>query len=119
MPKGCPPIQYKGNPYSKISYALIVEPAFFGFDKTRFTYVLRGGAIMKKRLVVIKQGNHTFCDGLAEVLNANGWTCETIELSKGEPLPKSLEYIDGLLIMGDPMSVYKQTVNPMHVYLGS
>jgi hypothetical protein len=96
-----------------------VEPSFFGFDNKRFSYVIRGGAVMTKRLVVIKQGNHAVADDLAQVLNANGWNCETIELSRGEPLPRSLEYIDGLLILGEPLNVYEQTVNPMQVYLGS
>jgi hypothetical protein len=96
-----------------------VEPAFFGFDKKRFSYASRGGADMKKKLVIIKQGNHAVADDLAKVLNKNGWNCETIELSRGEPLPKSLEYIDGLLIMADPLSVYEHTVNPMQVYLGA
>ena len=74
---------------------------------------------MKKRLVVIKQGDHPGVDDLAHVLNANGWSCETIELSKGEPLPKSLELIDGLLILSDSLNVYEHTMNPMQVYLGS
>jgi len=74
---------------------------------------------MKKRLVVIKNGNHECTDQLAGVLNANGWLCETIELSKGEPLPKSLQQIDGLLIMGNSIDVFEQAVNPMQVYIGS
>jgi hypothetical protein len=96
-----------------------VESAFFGFDNTSFSHTFRGGAVMKKRLVVIKQGNHAVADDLTQVLNANGWNCETFELSRGEPLPRSLEYIDGLLILADPINVYEQTINPMQVYLGS
>lgn len=74
---------------------------------------------MKKRLVVVKRGNHECTDQLADVLNANGWQCETIELSKGEPLPKSLQQIDGLLIMGDSIDVFDRAMNPMQVYVGS
>jgi hypothetical protein len=96
-----------------------VKHGFFGFDNTRFSHTFKGGIVMKKRLVVIKQGNHTVADDLAHVLNANGWNCETIELSKGEPLPKSLEYIDGLLILADPLNVYEHATNPMQVYLSS
>jgi hypothetical protein len=74
---------------------------------------------MKKRLVVIKQGNHSGVEDLAQVLNANGWNCETIELSKGEPLPKSLEHIDGLLILAEPLNVYDHAMNPMQIYVGA
>jgi len=74
---------------------------------------------MKKRLVVVKNGTHECTDQLAHVLNANGWQCETIELSQGEPLPKSLHQIDGLLILGSSIDVFEQAVNPMQVYVGS
>lgn len=74
---------------------------------------------MKKRLVVVKNGKHECTDQLADVLNANGWQCETIELSKGEPLPKSLQQIDGLLIIGNSIDVFERAMNPMQVYVGS
>lgn len=74
---------------------------------------------MKKKLVVIKQGNHVDVEDLATILSTNGWSLEIIELSKGEPLPKSLEHIEGLLIFGDPINVFEQHSNPMHVYLGT
>lgn len=78
-----------------------------------------GTHAMKKRLVVVKHGNHECTDRLAEVLSANGWQCETIELSRGEPLPNSLEQIDGLLIVGDSIDVYERAMNPMQVFVGS
>ncbi|HNQ84817.1 MAG TPA: hypothetical protein PLP82_06960 [Deltaproteobacteria bacterium] len=74
---------------------------------------------MKKRLVVVKNGTHECTDQLANVLNANGWQCETIELTQGEPLPKSLQQIDGLLILGSSINVFEQAMNPMQVYVGS
>jgi len=74
--------------------------------------------MMEKRLVVIKQGKHAEMEGLAEILKTNGWMLETIEISEGEPLPRSLEHIDGLLIFGNPINVFEQHSNPMHVYLG-
>ncbi|HPI93224.1 MAG TPA: hypothetical protein PLT09_09300 [Deltaproteobacteria bacterium] len=74
---------------------------------------------MKKRLVVVKHGNHECTDQLADVLNASGWQCETIELSQGEPLPESLRQIDGLLIVGKSIDVFERAINPMQVYVGS
>ncbi|HPC47787.1 MAG TPA: hypothetical protein PLW83_07060 [Deltaproteobacteria bacterium] len=74
---------------------------------------------MTKRLVVVKNRGAAAPEGLARALSACGWECETIELAKGEPLPRSLQEVDGLLILGDSIDVYDQGVSPMQVYLGS
>lgn|GEM_PF-610761 len=74
---------------------------------------------MDRRLVVIKQG-HVGQEGkkLIESLSRiHGWQIETIELSKDEPLPKSLDDIKGLIILGGPINVYEQYTNPyMKIY---
>ncbi len=72
-----------------------------------------------KRLVVIKNGNNDGTETLADALSACGWQCETIELAKGEPLPKSLHEIDGLLVLGRSIDVLERSTNPMQVYIGS
>jgi hypothetical protein len=74
---------------------------------------------MNRRLVVVKNGKGSSADGIVEALAAHGWQCETIELARGEPLPKGLGRIDGLFIVGDSIDVYDPDVNPMQVYLGS
>jgi len=54
---------------------------------------------MEKTIVVIKNHGHKGEDGIEEAIRASGWSTETIELSEGEPLPKCLENIGGLLIL--------------------
>ncbi len=77
--------------------------------------------MMEKKIVVIKNpGQAAPAAFIEEAFNANGWDLETIELSKGGPLPKSLEDVAGLLILGGPMNVYDQSTSPcMKVYFNS
>jgi len=74
--------------------------------------------MMQKKMVIVKHGKQDSTDELAKVLKTNGWILETIELSEGEPLPKSLNHVDGLLIVGSPINVYEQYSSPMQVYVG-
>ncbi len=67
---------------------------------------------MKKEMVVLRSKG---CEGVGcieEELRSNGWKVETIELGRGEPLPRSLENIGGLLILGDNMNVFDQNAYP-------
>ena len=74
--------------------------------------------MMEKKIVVITNPGHTTPAGfIEEAFKANGWDFETIQLSKGEPLPRSVEDVEGLLILGGPMNVYEQCTSPcMKVY---
>ena len=74
---------------------------------------------MKKKLVVIKHGKQDGNEIINEMIQADGWNLETIELSKGEPLPRHLENIDGLLILSDAMNVFEQSSSPLTVYMNS
>jgi hypothetical protein len=74
---------------------------------------------MEKKLVVIRQGSQNSSDIINDIIKTDGWKLETIELSKGEPLPTNLENIDGLLILSDAMNVFDQSSSPLTVYLNS
>ncbi|HOW55766.1 MAG TPA: hypothetical protein PLR60_14075 [Syntrophorhabdaceae bacterium] len=71
---------------------------------------------MEKRLVLIQRGKSDDTGPLREALSNFGWSLETIELSDGEPLPRSLENIDGLIITGSDINVYEQSSAPLTVY---
>jgi hypothetical protein len=77
--------------------------------------------MMERKIVVIKNPGQASPVGfIEEAFKANGWDLETIELSKGEPLPRSLEDVAGLLILNGPMNVYEQCTSPcMKVYFNS
>lgn len=74
---------------------------------------------MDKKLVVIRQGNQDGNGLIREMVQTDGWKLETIDLSKGEPLPRSLENIDGLLILSDAMNVFEQGSSPLKIYMNS
>jgi len=74
---------------------------------------------MEKKLVVIRQGAQDGNELIAEISSKNGWKLETIDISKGEPLPRSLETIDGLLILSDAMNVFEESSSPLTVYMNS
>ncbi|OPY10415.1 MAG: hypothetical protein A4E66_01554 [Syntrophus sp. PtaB.Bin001] len=97
---------------------LIVIFTDIGFYITAFTYKKRE-AVMEKKLVVIRQGKQNGNDIVDDIIKTDGWKLETIELSKGEPLPRNLENIDGLLILSDAMNVFDQSSSPLTVYLNS
>jgi hypothetical protein len=71
---------------------------------------------MKKRLVCLQRGKASDTTALQEALKGQGWDLETIVLSDGEPLPKSLENIDGLLITGTDLNIYEQSSTPLTVF---
>lgn len=71
---------------------------------------------MKKRFVLIQRGKSDDVGPLREALDNYGWSLETIVLSDGEPLPGSLENIDGLIITGSDINVYEQSSRPLTVY---
>ncbi len=71
---------------------------------------------MRKRLVFLQRGKAEDTKALVDALKEHGWDLETIVLSKDEPLPKSLENIDGLLITGSDLNVYDHSVAPLAVY---
>ncbi len=71
---------------------------------------------MEKKLVFIQRGKADDTGPLQEALRNFGWSLETIVLSDGEPLPKSLENVDGLLITGSDINVYEQHSTPLTVY---
>ncbi|MBA4418766.1 MAG: hypothetical protein C0392_12790 [Syntrophus sp. (in: bacteria)] len=74
---------------------------------------------MKKEMVIIRSDKGTCEDtgAIEEILKKSGWDVETIGLSKGEPLPRGLENVGGLLILGDNMNVYDQNAYPfLNVY---
>jgi GMP synthase-like glutamine amidotransferase len=72
---------------------------------------------MNKRIVVIDRGVGEAAETVVDLLRGKGWSPETIQLSKGEPLPKSLDDIFGLVILGGNMNVYEQQAYPLNVYL--
>lgn len=71
---------------------------------------------MKKKLVFLQRGKAEDTRALEEALKGHGWDLETIVLSDGEPLPRSLENIDGLLVTGKDLNVYEQSSAPLTVY---
>jgi len=71
---------------------------------------------MGRKLVFLQRENDQDMTDLEAALKNHGWELETIVLSEGEPLPKSLENIDGLLITGRDLNVYDQSVFPLAVY---
>jgi GMP synthase-like glutamine amidotransferase len=71
---------------------------------------------MRKRLVFVQRGKTEDTKALEDALKGHGWDLETIHLSKDEPLPKSFENIDGLLITGSDLNVYDQSVSPLAIY---
>jgi len=74
---------------------------------------------MEKKLVVIKRGRQENGGPLPDIFKENGWKLETIELSEGEPLPRSLENVDGLLIISKNINVFEQSSWPLTVYMGT
>ncbi|ABC76051.1 hypothetical protein [Syntrophus aciditrophicus] len=74
---------------------------------------------MEKKLVIIRYGKQEGNDTFSEMIKTDSWKLETIELSKGEPLPGHLENIDGLLILSDSMNVYDQSSFPLTIYMNS
>lgn len=74
---------------------------------------------MEKKLVVIRQEKQDGGNIIGNMISADGWKIETIELSKGEPLPQNLENIDGLLILSGAMNVYDSSSSPLTVYMNS
>ncbi len=67
---------------------------------------------MQKKVVVINNGKPQEMGTIAQSLKDAGLNFETIELSKGEPLPKSLEDLSALLILGGPITVYDHDTSP-------
>jgi hypothetical protein len=110
--------QYRGSPYRTNIFAPIARLSFIGFYITVFTHK-EGEAAMEKKLVVIRQGKQDGNDLIAEITSSNGWNIETIELSKGEPLPRNFENIDGLLILSDAMNIFEESSSPLTVYMNS
>ncbi len=102
-----------------IRECLIVKSVFIGFDIYTFSHIVQGEENMEKKLVVIKQGDNKIGAGFPEAFKMNGWKLETIELSEGEPLPRSLENFDGLLIISDRINIFEQNSWPLTVYMGS
>lgn len=75
---------------------------------------------MQKKVVLINNSGEKDVRALTESLKASGFAFETIELSKGEPLPRSLEDLSGLLILGGPITVYDQDTAPfLKVYFNA
>jgi hypothetical protein len=98
--------------------ALIVKPAFIGFYILVFSHTIkrRKAEIMRKRLVFVQRGKAEDTKALEDALKGHGWDLETVVLSRDEPLPRSFENIDGLLITGSDLNVYDQSVAPLAVY---
>ncbi len=75
---------------------------------------------MEKKIVVINNGRKGEGSPVAESLAASGLTFETIHLDRGEPLPKALEDVSALLILGGPITVYDQDTAPfLKVYFNA
>ncbi len=66
---------------------------------------------MEKRIVVISNGGKEEGSPVAESLKASGLKFETIRVGRGEPLPKTLEDISALLILGGPITINSITQN--------
>lgn len=58
---------------------------------------------------------HVDCEDLGtlgEALREKGISCKYLRLHAGEPVPKSLDNVDGLVILGGPMNVYEEDKYP-------
>ncbi|GJQ58377.1 MAG: type 1 glutamine amidotransferase [Candidatus Scalindua sp. AMX11] len=49
---------------------------------------------------------------IGEFLYEKGVPCKIIDVSAGEPLPKSLEGVSGAIVLGGPMNVYEEDKYP-------
>jgi len=109
---------HSSHPDAKNIPALIVKPAFIGFYILVFSHTIkrRKAETMRKRLVFVQRGKAEDTKALEDALKGHGWDLETVVLSKDEPLPRSFENIDGLLITGSDLNVYDQSVTPLAVY---
>lgn len=72
---------------------------------------------MEKKMVIIKTNGYKDSAEIEQSLKIGGWRVNTIELSCGEPLPRSLEDVGGIIILGSHMNVYEQSTDPLQVYL--
>jgi len=77
-----------------------------------FAHKKREG-VTEKKPVIMKQGKQEGIEITNNVIQADGWKLETIELSKREPLPRSLENIYGLQISGDAVNAFEQSSSPL------
>jgi GMP synthase-like glutamine amidotransferase len=74
---------------------------------------------MQNKVVLIRNSEQED-NGIIESLKASGVVFETIQLSKGEPLPAALENLSGLLILGGPITVYDADTSPfLKVYFNA
>jgi GMP synthase-like glutamine amidotransferase len=75
---------------------------------------------MDKRIVVLNNGAEEEASSVTESLRSSGLNIETIQLTKGEPLPKAFENVSGLLILGGPITIYDQDTTPcLKVYFNA
>jgi hypothetical protein len=77
----------------------------------------KGGA-MKGKMVVISQDQPGNAATTEDALRNAGWTVETFNISKGEPLPCCLEHVKGVMILGSCLNVLEQSTYPcLQVYV--
>ena len=75
---------------------------------------------MAQKMIIINSGEKEGALPLVEFLKSGGYNFETINLSKDEPLCKPLEDLDGLLIIGGPITIYDQDTAPcLKVYMNA
>jgi len=72
---------------------------------------------MEKNIVIIKTDGYKDTADIEQSLKVGGWTINTIELAEGEPLPRHIEDVGGILILGGNMNVYEQSTDPLMVYV--
>jgi nitrogen fixation protein len=109
----------RGLPDANIIIGLIVKLIFIGFYIVTFSHEEKRGVKMEKKLIVIKQDKRGNGEFFADIFKDNGWKLETIDLSAGELLPKSLENNDGLHILSKTANVFEQSSWPLTVYMAS
>ncbi|MDD5450121.1 MAG: type 1 glutamine amidotransferase [Candidatus Omnitrophica bacterium] len=63
-------------------------------------------------ILIIKHVENEGPGTIEEFFKNTSWNFKTIELSKGEELPKTLEDIEAVISMGGPMNVYEEEEYP-------
>lgn len=67
---------------------------------------------MEGKILIVKHVENEGAGLIEEIFQTDGWNLETVELSTGGTLPKNLEGIAGVVILGGPMNVYEESKYP-------
>ncbi len=67
---------------------------------------------MSKQILIIKHIDIEGPGSIEKFFQNTAWSLRTVDLSKGESLPESLEDIEAIVSLGGPMNVYEENKYP-------